>query len=320
MIKIKRELNTHFKNNIPKFIIAILGALLLGIVVYLAVNILDDIYPKRRWVVPIEGQSALIGEEQEDGQVQFPATTYVNIDEVTGIMEYGSPTMLVTIEPVAKENPKLTMWISTIKVKFAEQIKSAFAGDEFSLKNREKTSDMAARHGAIFAVNGAAYGFNERSFVIRDGILYRATDLDCAPLIIKDNGDFAIFNYGEKTGEEILAMGGIHTYDFGPDLIKNGEIVDYGDGWYKEGKDPRTAIGQLGPLEYVVIVADGRSEKSEGISFYDLALEFQRLGCQWAYALDGGGSTTLYFNGKVINEPSDWNGERAVTDIIYFSN
>lgn len=306
------------ESNLIKFkmILVLLLAIFLGLSVYIGMGIGNKYFKTWEPTITINGSGIVNGGDKEENI--FPKETYVKEDSVTGIMEYGSPSMMITIEPVVKETPNLRMWISTIKIKEAGQLNSAFAGDEFNLTNRERTSEMAKRHGAIFAVNGAAAGFNEKSFVIRDRILYRATDLDCAPLIIKENGDFEIFNYGEKTGEEILDMGGRHTYDFGPDLIKDYEIVNYGDGWYKEGKDPRTAVGQKGPLEYVVIVADGRSSKSEGIAFYDLALEFQKLGCQWAYALDGGGSTTLYFNGQVINEPSDWNGERLVTDILYF--
>lgn len=298
--------------SIFKITVIVLLSILIGLITYIGRGHWNKYNYQYEALIPV------ISCAIEESHNEFPKETYVKEDETTGVMEYGSPTMTITIEPVFKEN--LRLWISTIKIKEPSQLKSAFAKDEFNLTNREKTSDIAKRHNAVFAINGAAAGFNEKSFVIRDGILYRGTSLDCAPLIIKENGDFEIFNYKEKTGEEILAMGGRHTYDFGPDLIKNYEIVDYGDGWYKEGKDPRTAIGQLGPLEYVVIVADGRSDKSQGIAFYDLALEFKRLGCQWAYALDGGGSTTLYFNGQVINEPSDWNGERAISDILYFSD
>lgn len=307
----------NLKSNSSKvnMAIAILSSALLLLVLYICLSILQGNTHKKGKAVPTSSYDWDFSVMEEN---VFPYTTYVTKDEKTGVMEYGSPSMLITIEPVVGTNPNLNMWISTIKLKSPLQIKSAFAGDVFSQRIKEKTSDMAARHGAVFAVNGAAYGFNKDSFVIRDGILYRATNMDFAPLIIKDNGDFAIFNRGEKTGEEILEMGGMHTYDFGPDLIKNGEIVDWGDSWYTEAKDPRTAIGQKGPLEYVVIVADGRSKESEGVSFKELALEFQRLGCKWAYALDGGGSTTLYFNGEVVNNPSDWNGERAVSDILYF--
>lgn len=309
----------NLKSNSSKvnIVSAILSSILLLLVLYICLSILQGNTHKKGKSVPTSSYDWDFSVMEEN---VFPDKTYVTKDEKTGVMEYGSPSMLITIEPVVGNNPNLNMWISTIKLKSPLQIKSAFAGDVFSQRVKEKTSDMAARHGAVFAVNGAAYGFNKDSFVIRDGILYRDTNMDFAPLIIKDNGDFVIFNRGEKSGDEILEMGGRHTYDFGPDLIKNGEIVDYGDYWYKEGKDPRTAIGQKGPLEYVVIVADGRSKKSEGIAFYDLALEFQRLGCKWAYALDGGGSTTLYFNGEVLNDPSDWNGERSVSDILYFTD
>lgn len=299
-------------NRVFKVSLINLLSILLGFSVYIGNGLWNKYLNHGEEIIPVN--SNIAAEKEED----FSKEIYVRKDETTGIMSYGSPTMKITIEPVVKDN--LRMWISTIKIKDPKQLESAFAKDEFNLSNREKTSDIAKRHGAVFAVDGAAAGFNIDSFVIRDGVLYRATNMDFAPLIIKDNGDFVIFSRAEKTGEEILQMGGRHTFDFGPDLIKNGEIVDWGDSWYAEAKDPRTAIGQKGPLEYVVIVADGRSKISEGISFYDLAIEFQRLDCEWAYALDGGGSTTLYFNGQLINEPSDWNGERAVTDILYFRN
>ena len=162
------------------------------------------------------------------------------------------------------------------------------------------------------------FGFNTNGRVIRDGVIYRDSDLDCAPLIIKENGDLEVFEYGEKTAQEILDLGGVQTYDFGPTLIKDNEIIDnYGE-WYRTVKDPRTVIGQKGPLEYVVLVADGRSEKSEGISLYDAALELKNKGCYIGYNLDGGGSTTLYFNGEVLNNPSDIIGERRISDILYF--
>lgn len=71
-------------------------------------------------------------------------------------------------------------------------------------------------------------------------------------------------------------------------------------------------------MEYVILVVDGRKDESVGMSLYDLAVELRDRGCYWGYNLDGGGSTTLYFNGEVLNKPSDWNGERVITDILYF--
>lgn len=254
--------------------------------------------------------------EAKDSDFIFSDDAQIRYDEDN--IEYKSTTMNIKIQNIIKKNPNIDMWVANIKIKNPEQIKSAFAGDKFTLKDKEKTSDIAKRNRAVIAINGSAYGFNERGFVIRDKVLYRDTYLDASPLVIKDNGDFEIYNYGEKTGQEMLNLGAMHVYDFGPDLIRDGNIVDYGDSWYKNDKQPRTVIGQKAPLEYVIIVVDGRSKESEGISLYDAALELKNRGCYVGYNLDGGGSTTLYFNGKVLNNPSDLLGERKISDILYF--
>ncbi len=244
---------------------------------------------------------------------------YINRDEESGTIEYKSDTMSINILSIKKTNPNINMWEVSIKLSSGSQIKSAFADDKFNLINREKTSDIAKRQNAIIAINGAAAGFNKSSYVIRDGIIYRDTRLDCAPLVIQKDGDFRIYN-DDLSGEELVERGAMHTYDFGPDLIRGGEIVCYGNTWYKEVLAPRTAIGQKGPLEYVILVVDGRSEESVGMSLYDTAIELKNRGCYWGYNLDGGGSTTLYFNGEVLNTPSDLNGERKISDILYFVN
>ena len=70
-------------------------------------------------------------------------------DETTGVIEYKTKTMTINIIPIKKKSPKLEMWEVNIKLNKGEQIKSAFAGDEFSLDKKEKTSDIAKRHSAI---------------------------------------------------------------------------------------------------------------------------------------------------------------------------
>ena len=83
--------------------------------------------------------------------------------------------------------------------------------------------------------------------------------------------------------------------------------------------NPRTAIGYIDDLHYVFVVSDGRTDESAGLSLYQLAQFMQGLGCQCAYNLDGGGSSTMYFDGDIINNPTT-NGEtheRRVSDIVY---
>ena len=84
--------------------------------------------------------------------------------------------------------------------------------------------------------------------------------------------------------------------------------------------NPRTAIGVVDSLHYIILVSDGRTSESEGLSLYEVADIMQQYGCSTAYNLDGGGSSTMYFNGQIINNPTT-NGrkisERSVSDIVY---
>ena len=84
--------------------------------------------------------------------------------------------------------------------------------------------------------------------------------------------------------------------------------------------NPRTAIGMVEPLHYIMVVSDGRTEESVGLSLYELGELMQRLGCDCAYNLDGGGSSTMWFNGEVLNKPTTYGdviAERPISDIIY---
>ena len=71
---------------------------------------------------------------------------------------------------------------------------------------------------------------------------------------------------------------------------------------------------------YVFVVSDGRTSESQGLSLKQLAEFMKELNVTTAYNLDGGGSSTMYFNGQIINKPTT-NGrnieEREVSDIVY---
>ena len=84
--------------------------------------------------------------------------------------------------------------------------------------------------------------------------------------------------------------------------------------------NPRTAIGICGDGHYVFVVSDGRTDESEGLSLYELAEFLQELGVETAYNLDGGGSSTMVYQGEVVNKPTTSGNsvkERSVSDIVY---
>jgi exopolysaccharide biosynthesis protein len=85
-----------------------------------------------------------------------------------------------------------------------------------------------------------------------------------------------------------------------------------------QGTNPRTGIGILSNNHFVFVVVDGRDPGySRGVTLAEFAQIFKDLGCTTAYNLDGGGSSTMYFMGEVVNNPSQKHGERAVSDILY---
>ena len=87
-----------------------------------------------------------------------------------------------------------------------------------------------------------------------------------------------------------------------------------------KASNPRTAIGIIDSDHFVFVVSDGRTKESEGLTLYDLAEFMLSLDVETGYNLDGGGSSTMYFNGEVVNNPT-LSGrsikERSVSDIVY---
>ena len=82
-------------------------------------------------------------------------------------------------------------------------------------------------------------------------------------------------------------------------------------------RHPRTGVGQTADGRILLVAVDGAQPGySTGLTNFELALTMMRLGCVTASALDSGGSTTMAFDGKLLNRPSDPGGERAVAEAL----
>ncbi|MBP1743830.1 MAG: putative Exopolysaccharide biosynthesis protein [Firmicutes bacterium] len=213
-----------------------------------------------------------------------------------------------------------TVYIADIQVADPSCLKTAFANGTYGRNIKQTTSDMAEANDAIFAINGDYYGFRNYGYVLRNGVAYRDTAGSGDALVIDENGDFSIIS---ESGTSLAALDSAwQVLSFGPALIEDGEIVVDSSSEVSQSmtSNPRTAIGQVSELHYIVVVSDGRTSESEGLSLLELAQVFEDRGCTVAYNLDGGGSSTMYFNGQIINNPTDGSGtgERKVSDIVYF--
>jgi hypothetical protein len=107
----------------------------------------------------------------------------------------------------------------------------------------------------------------------------------------------------------------------GPVIVRDGKPVFRSFESFTTGqltpRSPRAGVGQLADGRVVLVAVDGRQPGySTGLTNFELALTMMRLGCVTASALDSGGSTTMAFDGKLLNSPSDRGGERAVAEAL----
>ena len=182
---------------------------------------------------------------------------------------------------------------------------------------------MAEAADAVLAINGDYYGFRDDGYVVRNGVLYRDTaSAGTDALVVYGNGTIASVSQDKASAQQLVDNGAWQVLSFGPTLVENGELaVAAGDEVDQAmGSNPRTAIGMVDPLHYIVVVSDGRTGDNDGLSLYQLAQVMRDNGATYAYNLDGGGSSTMWFKGEVVNDPGSGNrsGEREVSDIVYF--
>src|SRR5204863_6510805 len=101
-------------------------------------------------------------------------------------------------------------------------------------------------------------------------------------------------------------------------LIDNGKfnVKSTCHTWFCQN-NPRTAIGITATGKILLVCVDGRSSKSVGMTLYGLTKYMASLGAVYAMNLDGGGSTTMWIKGMgVVNNPTDYSGERAVSNAL----
>ncbi|RCX17946.1 exopolysaccharide biosynthesis protein [Anaerobacterium chartisolvens] len=184
----------------------------------------------------------------------------------------------------------------------------------------QTVSALAKENNAVGAINAGGFqdnsltgtGGSPMGFIISGGrVIYSQLESE------KERIDTAAFTkdgmliVGKHSLEQLKEYGVKEAVSFGPPLIVNGKpSISQGDGGW--GIAPRTAIGQRETGEVLLLTVDGRSASTFGATLRDIQDILLTYGAVNAVNLDGGSSTTMFFNGRVINTPSDRLGERAV--------
>ncbi|MCH5286510.1 MAG: phosphodiester glycosidase family protein [Christensenellaceae bacterium] len=241
---------------------------------------------------------------------------------------YEDETLSVTVEHIWVDDARFN--VARVKIVDPSQLRTGV--QQPYGKKDNKISTMAQAHNAVVAIGGDYFSKDNYGYVMRmQYVMPKRTNPSSKRdmLLIDANGDFhfalqsnldpAYDELLDPTHEPVI----VNTFNFGPALVVDGKLRDAADySYYTKynlgGKEPRSAIGQLGPLEYLLVVVDGRdAADSNGCTAAALAQFMYDQGCINAYNLDGGNSALMYFNGENYSQKS-FKAERAVSDFIYF--
>jgi len=253
-----------------------------------------------------------------DAAAQVDATSYTA----------GSTGVTISTVTTGSGDSTVTYYVADVTLSDATQLRSAFADNSFGENVVETTSGIAEDNGAIFAINGDYYGFRDDGIEIRNGVAYRDDGARQGLAFYRD-GTARVYDETATTAAELVADGVWNTLSFGPAILEDGSIpagiesteVDTNFGNHSiQGNQPRTAVGIIDTNHLVFVVVDGRSPGySAGVTLTGLAEIMQGLGAETAYNLDGGGSSTMYFDGDVVNDPLGTGDEREISDILYIA-
>lgn len=229
---------------------------------------------------------------------------------------YRSANVSITVEEI--EDHGVTCYVADIHVAELKYFKTAFAKKPDKMGYREMMDITAGANGAVLAVNGD-HCLDNPGMVIRNGQLYRKQKTSMDILVMRHDGSMQAFFPDEFDMQKYEDEGAYQVWVFGPVLLRDGQPMEkFNATKAGTGVNPRTAIGYYEPGHYCFVQVGGRGDNgSVGYTLAQLTQLFQDLGCTLAYNLDGGRSSEIYFQGKVLNTQSP---RRSSPDILYITD
>ena len=204
------------------------------------------------------------------------------------------------------------------------QIRRKLSEDTFGSPIHKTATNMAAECNAVVAINGDFYKYRTVGFTTYQRQIYRFNPGALEFCHVDGNGDLLFTYAGElptkAAAEKYIADNDIlFTIAFGPVLVENYEI-HYSSPNYALGEVTqnyaRSSIGQTGRGHYLLMNMNFGFGTPNG-TIADSCRIMQAMGCERAYALDGGQTAEIVLNNKMFNKV-DYGGERYVSDIIVF--
>lgn len=247
------------------------------------------------------------------------------LNEILGVVKTTEQTKVLSFKPRTDSTLSLQKIETTrfvgylLEIPNPQRIQVATAAD--IQEKGDTTSHIAKMNNAVAAINGGGFydpngtgtGRLPYGFILHEGKYLLGQQVDDQERVdfvgMTRAGNLIAGNYNKK---ELRDLGATEGLTFGPPLIMNGKkVIRSGDGGW--GISPRSAIGQKKDGTMMFLVIDGRQPGySIGATLVDVQNIMYEKGAYIAANLDGGSSTTLYYNGNVVNKPADLLGERMI--------
>lgn len=290
-----------------------------------------------------DADAAPVPNAEKFGQADDPSTLQWLLDDAADVLEgqetvfrtdvqivpgskvtyYLDDTIFVVVWQQVFDNFVYTM--AEVKIMHPSQFRRYLAGNEYNSDYIHPVSRMAETVNAVIASSADYYRGRNHGIIVYDGEVKRTEHSDLVDTCFVDgNGDLILVPANELNGDETVQnFVDEHNIDFsiafGPILVNDGERCEPLDYYLGEVNDkyPRAALCQKDKLHYVVVMANAKDSYVSSPTIHTFAKNVATLGCQKAYALDGGQTGTISMMGTAQNPLKKQ--ERWITDIIYFA-
>ena len=311
------------------------------------ISALEDItFIRRRYSIP---ESALVAPRPDPalfGETDDPNVVQAVVDSAAELLDgqtlawnrdialmpgstikyYCDDTILAIAWKEALGNSAVSF--GEIRTADGSQIRRCIANNSYGSDVQLYASDMARDVNAVIALNGDFYAFRKIGVTVYARQLYRNEGKSLDTCFITADGDLVFAHRGELQSDEdtrrfMAEHNVVFSLSFGPILVENGELKSaesYGS--YPIGEInniySRSGIGQLGQRHYLIATLGEQGPYNTRAQLYTFAGYLAAKGCEKAYALDGGQTAVMIFDGKPFNRV-DWDSERTMSDIVYFA-
>ena len=236
---------------------------------------------------------------------------------------YDETILAITWKEIINNN---MVTFGEVKVAHGSQLRRALAGNQYGSSVEEYPTNMASNVNAVLAINGDFYNFRDLGITVYQREMYRHAPGKVDTAYFTANGDMIFSKRGELTDADeakqfIADNDVVFSAAFGPIMVENGQKVtntSYPIGEIDK-KYSRAAIGQKGELHYILMTVNYEGPCQYTCNLASATDYIFDKGVEKAYALDGGQTSSMVFNGELVNRV-DWGNERTMSDIIYFAS